>query len=76
MDHYHYFSHDENSGTDVVGVARALDFDYGNGTYGKNRGSLCLREQHHRTAISEYRGTQDNWEIQKLETVRVNTSVM
>ena len=76
VDHYHYFTHDENSGSDTLGVARTFNFIYDNDTKGENRGSYCLEEQHRRTAISEYRGQKDDWEIQKLEAVRVNTRVM
>jgi len=70
VDHYHYFTHDENSWSDTLGVAITYQFKYDNGRYGKNSGSYCLENQNQRAAISEYRGTKDDWEIQKLEAVR------
>ena len=73
VDHYHYFTHDENSWSDTLGVAITYQFKYENGRYGKNSGSYCLEQQNQRAAISEYRGTKDDWEIQKLEAVRVKT---
>ena len=73
MDHYHYFTHDEITEKDVVGVAKVLKLEYGNGTESKYGGSYCLEYQRHRYAISEYRGLIGDWDIQKLETVRVST---
>ena len=59
-----------------VGTASTFEFDYGNGTYGKNKGSLCLTEQYRRTAITEYNGQKDDWENKKLGAVQVNIIVM
>ena len=73
MDHYHYFTHDEIRKQDVLGVAKALRLIYSNGTKSKNRGSFCTEDQKLRFAISEYRGLIDDWDIQKLEAVRVCT---
>ena len=73
MDHYHYFTHDDIREKDVLGVARVVKLEYGNGTESKNTGSFCIDKQSQRFAISEYRGLIDDWDIQKLETVRVST---
>ena len=73
MDHYHYFTHDEIREKDTLGVARTLRLRYGNGTKSKNSGSFCTEDQKARLAISEYRGVIDDWDIQKLEAVRVIT---
>ena len=75
VDHYHYFTHDEITSIGIRGGARTFSLRYPNGTIGKNSGSFCLTEQKQRTAISEYRGTKDDWEIQKLEAVRVTTFI-
>jgi len=69
VDHYHYFTHDEIREKDTTGVARVLRLDYGNGEKSKNSGSFCLDDQMHRFAISEYRGSIDDWDIQKLGAV-------
>ena len=73
VDHYHYFTQDKITKNDVLGVAKTLRLNYGNGTKSKNRGSFCIDEQKQRFAISEYRGLIDDWDIQKLEAVRVRT---
>ena len=73
MDHYHYFTHDEIREKDTLGTARVSQLEYGDGTKSKNNGSFCLDKQSYRFAISEYRGLIGDWDIQKLETVRVST---
>ena len=73
VDHYHYFTHDEIREKDTLGTARVSQLEYGDGTKSKNNGSFCLDKQSYRFAISEYRGLIGDWDIQKLETVRVST---
>ena len=75
VDHYHYFTHDEIREKDVLGIARVVELEYGNGTKSKNRGSFCIDKKSYRFAISEYRGLIGDWDIQKLEAVRVSTIV-
>ena len=73
MDHYHYFTHDEIREKDTLGTARVSQLEYGDGTKSKYGGSFCLDKQSYRFAISEYRGLIGDWDIQKLEAVRVST---
>ena len=59
----------------MLGVARVVKLEYGDGTESKNSGSFCIDKQSQRFAISEYRGLIGDWDIQKLEAVRVSTIV-
>ena len=70
VDHYHYFSHDDLRGGDIVGVARTMEFHNGNYT-----GSFCHHKQLRRTAISEHKGSKDNWDFQNLRTANVRIGV-
>ena len=66
-DHYHYFTHEDPKffGRDITGGANRVTYTI-NGVQGKYSGSYCSKQTHHRTAISEYRGSLNDWEGQKF----------